>query len=355
MVEGKKSGGTEAVSPKNLWYMHLACLDSFFGNTFFFTFSLFVFAVLLGAGGLWTGLSCLATLLLFVGCSLWSKRVAEYFYKPPPLISMSLILTEYAKYKKELIKIGNKYLQDAHPKGAPLKELFPFYLFVILLIMVNPYFSDDQLVSRIILGVMLGFFFFMLSSIYREIKSFWIAKDPRRISKYFGIPEWKWNVNKWSIPRSFYAKAVAWQFVGIAALLLYSGIALTIRGATHVALPIPFISNLGGGWGVDIVLGLVFAFLTFFPALTAYWLRKMLKAGLWLALVMTMVSLFTGTLLAFDSVVGTNVFRAPFYYFLAIIGISLIAIVLLKLSWHEFVEDRWTAFRKYAPKLGKST
>lgn len=265
---------------------------------------------------------------------------------------MSFII-EHENHEKEIIKIGSRYVQDVHPKDTPLKELFPFCLLVILLIMINPYFSDDQVVSRILLGPMLGLSYFMMGSFYREIRSSWMAKDPRRISKYFGVPEWKWNVNLWRIPRSPYAKAVTWLFAGITALVLYSGIALMIRGITHIPLPIPFLSGIGGGWGADIVMGFSFAFLALFPALTTYWMRKMLNAGPWFALTMLTVSLFTGALLLFDSVAGTNVFNASFYTSLPIIVVSLAAIILLKLSWHEFVEDRWAAFQKYARPTSK--
>lgn len=163
------------------------------------------------------------------------------------------------------------------------------------------------------------------------------ARNPTKISEFFGVPEKEWRVDLMPAPRPLSITGVTLLFYGLAvfgfglALALVVGKIIDVR----ILLPLELFTN------IDIAIFSIGAsILGSFCLATAHYLRKMRLEGAWAAILLCFMPIIMDVFAFVIFPLGTGRFPIPLYHAVWMIGVPLAVILIIKKYWRKF--RRWT-------------
>ncbi len=288
-----------------------------------FLFSIYV-------GGYPAGITSLAG--AFIGDLHYRRKAYKRVVNPFAHIHGLVGSPTYLYREKEFYKKAGKYMEWAWPQREKLSswKLFTYHYFVIVVFTLLFWNGNinvpqaDILLATIVVSVV-TFFLAMPIGIWIVALGLWAARDPEKISKFFGVPTKVWKPDLKPIKRPASITALMLFFYGIGAIGLAQAPATLIGKIFGIRV----IYSLDNSSLDLLILSGGVAFIGAFFLAAGYGMQKMAKGGALIAIVLA----FMGMIVAFPL---SKQYFIPIYYAILVFVVCLGILYLIKRNWKKF-------------------
>ena len=315
---------------KKIWDLYVM-LNRTFWTSVIGCIAVTVFAiVLIYLGGFWVGISSIFGLLL--GDIVFLR---DYIQKKKPLNPIDRAYGIFPSWEHKLdvefYKEVDKYIRKTAPTHNPLILKIPFYVILIILSILFWRGVATDLPTIVAIGIVCFITSLGFSGGWILMTIDWKAKDPAKISKFFGVPSREWKVDFEPVKRPSSITGLMLVFYSLGVFSLALAPAILVGKVLNVRLILPLEDTVG------IVLGSAgAALLGFFFLATSIGLRKMMKGGAMAVFIWCALALFIGVMAFMVVPLGMGRFPLPLYHAIWSLAAPLVAIYVIRRNWRKF-------------------